>query len=46
MAKAEFNEKTLLISKLYLYLKKKLVKFIIWSIVLFAVENLTLRRGD
>jgi hypothetical protein len=39
MAKAAFNKKTLLISKLYLNLMKKVVKCYIWSIVLYGAEN-------
>jgi len=46
MVKTAFNEKTPFASKLCLYLKKKLVKFYIWNIALYAVETWTLRQGD
>jgi hypothetical protein len=40
MAKAAFNkEKFLFTNKLNLYLRKKLVKCYIWSIILYGVEN-------
>jgi hypothetical protein len=47
MAKAALNKKTLFTSKLDLNLRKKqLVKCYIWSIVLYCVENWTLRKVD
>jgi hypothetical protein len=47
MAKAAFNnKKTLFTSKLDLNLRKKLVKFYIWSIVLYGAETWTLRKVD
>jgi hypothetical protein len=44
MAKAAFNKKTLLTSKLDLNLNKKLLKCYIWSIALYGAENLTFRK--
>jgi hypothetical protein len=45
MAKAEFNKKkTLFTSKLDLNLRKKLIKFYIWSIALYGAETWTLRK--
>ena len=46
MAKASFNKKNLLTSKLDLNLRKKLVKCYIWSIVLCGAENWTLWKVD
>jgi len=47
MAKAAFNKKkNLFTSKLDLELRKKLVKFYIWSIALYGAETLTLRAVD
>jgi hypothetical protein len=46
MAKAAFNKKTLFTSKLYLELRKKLVKCYIWSIALYCAETWTLRKLD
>jgi hypothetical protein len=47
MAKAAFNKKrTLLTSTLDLELRKKLVKFYVWSIALHGAENWTLRAVD
>ena len=47
MAKAAFNKKTtLLTSKLELNLRKKLVKYYIWSIVLYSAETWTLQKVD
>jgi hypothetical protein len=47
MAKAAFNKKkTLFTSKLYLNLRKKLVKCYIWSIALYGAETWTLRKVD
>jgi len=47
MAEAEFNKKRVLFtSKLYLELRKKLVKCYIWSIALYGAENWTLRAVD
>jgi hypothetical protein len=44
MAKAVFNKKrALFIRKMYLELKKKLVKCYIWSIALYGADSLTLR---
>jgi hypothetical protein len=44
MAKAAFNKKTLLTSKLDLELRKKLVKCYNWSIALYGIETWTLRK--
>jgi hypothetical protein len=44
MAKAAFNKKTVFTSKLDLELRKKLVKWYIWSIALYGVETWTLRK--
>jgi hypothetical protein len=42
-----FNrKKTLFISKFDLNLRKKLVKYYIWSIALYGAETLTLRKVD
>jgi hypothetical protein len=46
MAKAAFNKKTLFTSKLDLELRKKLVKFYIWSIALYGAETWTRRKLD
>jgi hypothetical protein len=47
MAKAAFNKKkTLFTSKLNLNLRKKLVKFYIWSIALYGAETWTLGKVD
>jgi hypothetical protein len=47
MAKAAFNnKKNLFTSKLELNLRKKLVKFYIWSIALYGAETWTLRKVD
>jgi hypothetical protein len=46
MAKAAFNKKTLITSKLDLELRKKLVKCYIWSIALCGMETWTLRKLD
>jgi hypothetical protein len=47
MAKAAFNKKRgLFTSKMDLELRKKLIKFYIWSIALHAAETLTLRAVD
>ena len=46
MAKAAFNKKnTLFTSKLDLNLRKKLVKYYIWSMALYGVETWTLRAA-
>jgi hypothetical protein len=39
MAKAAFNKKDLFTSKLYINLRKKLVKCYIWSIALYGTET-------
>jgi hypothetical protein len=46
MAKAAFNKKTFLTSKLDLNLRKKLVKCYIWSIALCGAETWTLGEVD
>ena len=47
MAKAAFNKKrTLFTSTLDLELRKKLVKYYIWSIALYGAETWTLRAVD
>jgi hypothetical protein len=47
MAKAAFNEKkTLFTSTLDLNLRKKLVKYCIWSMVLYGAETWTFRAAD
>ena len=47
MAEAEFNKKRVLFtSKLYLELRKKLVKCYIWSIALYGSQTWTLRAVD
>ena len=47
MAKAAFNKKRALVtSTLGLKLKKKLVKYYIWSIALYGAETWTLRAVD
>ena len=46
MAKAAFNKKTLLASKLDLNLRNKLVKCYIWSMALYGAETWTLRTAD
>ena len=44
MAKAAFSKKkTLFTSKLDLNLRKKLIKFYIWSVALYGAETWTLR---
>jgi hypothetical protein len=47
MAKAAFNrKKTLFFSKLYLFLRKKLVQYYVWGIVFYGAEEQTLRKVD
>jgi len=47
MAKAAFNKmKNLFTSKFDLNLRKKLVKFYVWSMVLYGAETWTLRATD
>jgi hypothetical protein len=46
MAEAAFNKKTLFTCKLDLELRKKLVKYYIWSIALYGAETWTLRKLD
>ena len=47
MAKAAFNKKkTLSISKVDLNLRKKLVKFYIWSMAFYGAETRTLQAAD
>jgi hypothetical protein len=46
MAKAVFNKKALFTSKMYLELRKKLVKCYIWSIALYDAETWKLRAVD
>ena len=47
MAKAAFNKKrTLFTSTLDLELRKKLVKYYVWSIALYGAETWTLRTVD
>jgi hypothetical protein len=47
MAKAAFNKKkNFFTSKLDLNLRKKLVKYYIWSIALYGAETWTLRKVD
>jgi len=47
MAKPAFNKKkTLLTSKLDLNLRKKLVKYYIWSMALYGAETWALRTAD
>ena len=47
MAKATFNEKrTLFTSTLDLELRKKLVKYYVWSMALYGAETWTLRAVD
>jgi len=46
MAKAAFNKKALFTSTLDLELRKKLVKFYIWSIALYGAATWTLRAVD
>jgi hypothetical protein len=47
MAKAEFNKKkALFASKMDLELRKKLVKWYIWSLALYGAETWTLRAVD
>jgi hypothetical protein len=47
IAKSAFNRKKILFtSKLYLNLKKKLVKCCIWSIAFYGAETWTLRKVD
>jgi hypothetical protein len=45
-AKAAFNKKTLFARKLDLNLRKKLVKYYIWSTDLYGAETWTLRKVD
>jgi hypothetical protein len=45
MAKAEFNKKMIVFtSKLYLELRKKVVKSYIWRIALYGTKTWTLRK--
>jgi len=46
MAKAGFNKQKLFTSKLDFNLRKKIVKFCAWSIVLYGAETWTLRDVD
>ena len=47
MAKAAFNKKnTMFTIHIDLGLKKKLVKYNIWSVALYGAENWTLRKID
>jgi len=47
MAKAAFSKKkTLFSSKLDLNLRKKLIKWYIWSMALYGAETWTLRAAD
>ena len=47
MAKAAFNnKKNLFTSKLDLNLRKKLVKYCVWSMALYGAETWTLRATD
>jgi hypothetical protein len=47
MEKVEFNKKRVLFtSKMYLQLRKKLVKCYIWSVALYVAETWTLRVVD
>jgi hypothetical protein len=46
LAKTAFNKKTLFTSKLYLDLRKKLLKCYIWSIALCGAKTWTLRKVD
>ena len=46
MAKAAFNKKTLFTCKLDLNLRKKLVKYYIWSMAFYGAETWTLRGAD
>jgi hypothetical protein len=46
MVKVAFSKKTLCTSKLDLNLRKKPVKFHIWSTALYGAETCTLRRVD
>jgi hypothetical protein len=46
MVKAAFNKKTLFTSKLDLNVRKKLVKYYIWNMVLYGAETWTLRAAD
>jgi len=46
MAKVAFNKKLLFTSKLDSNVGKRLVKFCIWSIALYGVENWTHRKVD
>jgi hypothetical protein len=47
LAKAVFNkERALFTGTLYLNLKKKLVKYYIWSLYLYGAETWTLRTAD
>ena len=43
MAKAAFNKNNLLTSKFNLNLRKKVVKYYIWSMALYGAETWTLR---
>jgi len=46
MAKAALNKKNLFTSILDLNLRKKLVKYYIWSMALYGAETWTLRAAD
>ena len=46
MAKAAFNKQTLFTGKLDLNLRKKIVKFCVWSIALCGTETWTAREVD
>ena len=47
MARAAFNKKkNLFTRKLYLNLRKKLVKYYVWSMALYGAETWTLRATD
>jgi hypothetical protein len=44
MTKAAFNKETFVTRKLDLIISKKLVKYYIWSIVVYCTETWTLRK--
>ena len=46
VAKEAFHENTPFTSKLDFYLRKKLVKWYIWSVAMHGVESWALRKGD
>jgi hypothetical protein len=46
MEKSAFNKRALFTSKIYLELRKKLVKCYIWSIAFYGAETWTLRAVD